>query len=157
MGGGPLVAGTSRNPLPRPDGSAPLVVSAVVVPGTQPLAGVTLLLAAGWGPEARLAMAADAASPPASLAPGQPGGVVYRATLPASVVAPGALVRWAVLATDAAGGATRDPPGPPAGGGKKAAEARRYYGTVVADPSDPASLPVMEMYCPVRLARRLCV
>lgn len=50
----------------------------------------------------------------------------------------GALVRWFVRATDATGQVTRDPPF------RKDSD-RQYWGTVVADPGDQSSLPVLEL------------
>lgn len=51
---------------------------------------------------------------------------------------PGALVRWFVKATDSVGQSTRDPP-------FADSQQRKYWGTIVKDPSDSASLPVVEL------------
>ena len=63
---------------------------------------------------------------------------MYRASIPASAATPGALVRWFVRATDSQGEATRDPLA-------LQPEDRQYWGTVVGDPSDQSSLPVLEL------------
>lgn len=65
-------------------------------------------------------------------------GPDYSATIPKSAAVPGALVRWFVRATDSVGQATRDPP-------FATPEERQYWGTIVADTSDSASLPVLEL------------
>lgn len=63
-------------------------------------------------------------------------GTTYSATIPGAPA--GTLVRWYVLATDSQGQSTRDPlfAGP---------DDQQYYGTIVADPSDTSSLPVLEL------------
>jgi hypothetical protein len=50
----------------------------------------------------------------------------------------GALVRWYVQASDSQGSVTRDPP-------FLSPDSRQYWGVIVADPSDTAQLPVLEM------------
>ena len=57
--------------------------------------------------------------------------------IPASAYTPGSLVRWAVQAAGPSG-EVRDP--------VLDSEGPKYYGTIVADPSDPAAtLPVVEL------------
>ncbi len=73
--------------------------------------------------------------PPASAA--APGSDAYSASIPAAAPV-GALVRWFVRATDATGQVTRDPPF------RKDSD-RQYWGTIVADPGDQSSLPVLEL------------
>ena len=70
--------------------------------------------------------------------PAAPGGSVSSAPIPASAATAGALVRWYVSAADAAGQATRDPLFLDKG-------ARQYWGVIVGDASDSASLPILEM------------
>ena len=57
----------------------------------------------------------------------------FSATIPAADAAPGNMVRWAIEA-----GSYRDPEW--TGGWD-----RKYYGTIVQDTSDTASLPVVEL------------
>lgn len=73
--------------------------------------------------------------------PGPPpaaSGDAYAASIPASAATSGALVRWYIRASDSQGGLTRDPLflGP---------DDRQYWGTVVGDPADQSSLPVLEL------------
>lgn len=62
----------------------------------------------------------------------------YSAAIPAAAAAPGALVRWYVRATDTTGETTRDP-------AYRDTDERQFWGTIVADPSDTSTLPVLEM------------
>ena len=62
----------------------------------------------------------------------------YIATIPGSDATPGSMVRWAVRATDNSGNTVREPQ-------FSNGEDRQYYGTIVADPSFTASLPVVEL------------
>ena len=75
---------------------------------------------------------------PFSAPAAQPGSDTYTASIPAAAAPVGALVRWFVQATDAAGQVTRDPPF------RKDSD-RQYWGTIVKDGSDQSSLPVMEL------------
>lgn len=105
----------------------PLLVSARVYPTSAPLLGVTLVHRVMFGPEQSVAMT------------GQPGGV-FAATLPAGLAAPGEMVRWYVLATDADGHTTRCPPF------DDPLDSEQYHGTVVADPSVVSDLPVFHWF-----------
>eukprot|EP00887_Chlorella_sp_A99_P004584 scaffold4.g4584.t1 len=136
---GPLLLGTLRNPTPRPDGSADIVVTTSVLAQQNPVTSVQLLYVVGYGAETAVDMA-PAANASAPGAPPPPGGAPYAGAIPAAAAPPGALVRWAVVATDSTGATTRDPPG-------ASTSARKYYGTVVADSSDAADLPVLDLYC----------
>ena len=62
----------------------------------------------------------------------------YSATIPASAYGPGALVRWAVEAEGASSRReARDP--------RLDDKGPKYYGVVVPDPADAASLPVIDL------------
>ena len=62
----------------------------------------------------------------------------FSATIPASAYGPGALVRWAVEAEGASSRReARDP--------RLDDKGPKYYGVVVPDPADAASLPVIDL------------
>ncbi|KAL4425867.1 hypothetical protein ABPG75_009883 [Micractinium tetrahymenae] len=122
--GGPLIVGTTRTAATAP--GAAITVTSTVTQQTSPLASVQLYYTVGYGPEAPLPMTASA------------DGATYSATIPGAPA--GSLVRWYVKATDSQGQTTRDPP-------FASPTDQQYYGTIVADPSDTASLPVLELYC----------
>lgn len=145
---GPLVSGTLRSTASRPDGSSDIPVTTYVAVQQNPVASVQLIYVVGYnGSETTVPMTAGgnataSAASSGSLSDNLSGATLYIFSIPSSDAQVGALVRWAVVATDSTGTTTRDPPG-----GKNSTDAR-YYGTVVGDPSDQASLPIMELYCP---------
>lgn len=118
---GGVLTGTTQTAQPTEEG---ITVSTTA---TSPVSNVQLVYTVGYGgQEETAAMMGD--------------GKTYSAVIPASAYAPGSLVRWAVQATGPSG-EVRDP--------VLDSEGPKYYGTIVADPSDPAStLPVVELYCP---------
>lgn len=118
---------------PRPSPGAAIEVRATVTAGGGAITSVELVYVIGYGPETVLPMLSGGQIPA-----GASGTLI--ATIPGGEVQAGAMVRWAVRATDTRGGAARDPP-------FKGAEDRQYYGTVVEDPSFSASLPVVELFC----------
>ncbi|KAL4425868.1 hypothetical protein ABPG75_009884 [Micractinium tetrahymenae] len=122
--GGPLVVGTTRTVAPAP--GAAITVASTVTQQMFPLASVQLYYTVGYGPEAALPMSSSA------------DGTTYTATIPGAPA--GSLVRWYVKVTDSQGQTTRDPL-------FASPTEQQYYGTIVADPSDTASLPVWDIYC----------
>lgn len=164
---------TTRTAAPAP--GAAITVTSTVSQQTSPLASVQLYYTVGYGPEAALPMtgaldaftalklhcstdaalstdgliAAGGATPAYMPAPAhsQPvfppvspaasaDGTTYAATIPGAPA--GSLVRWYVKAADSQGQSTRDPL-------FASPDDQQYYGTIVADPSDASSLPVLEL------------
>uniref|UniRef100_A0A1D1ZRX4 LTD domain-containing protein n=1 Tax=Auxenochlorella protothecoides TaxID=3075 RepID=A0A1D1ZRX4_AUXPR len=122
---GPVVARVTEDPAPRPNGGSAIPISAVVTPQQATVAGATLTYVIGYGSPVSVDMAAT--------------GGTYTADIPAAEAAAGQLVRWYVTATDAGGRNTVVP-------AKDSNGAVQYFGTIVADPTDSASLPILELY-----------
>lgn len=131
---GPLVRDVTRNPLP-PQETQDLAVTASVSPTLHPVGGVEMIYRVGFGPETTVAMADDGQAPDAAAGDG-----VFTAVIPASAYGPGDMVRWAVLARDSEGAATREPLF------LLEENSPRYFGTVAQDPSTQTNLPVFRYF-----------
>ncbi len=127
---GPSVLAVTHSP-PFPGPSDPVTITARVTPLLAPIAEVRLAWRAQFHRETNLLMT------PA-------GGSTWTATLPAGSAAPGELLRWRVLATDARTNLSTLPLyGNPL-------HASRYFGTLVdAQASTPtSSIPVLQLFLP---------
>lgn len=118
------VCRVTEDPAPRPNGGSAIPISAVVTPQQATVAGATLTYVIGYGSPVSVDMAAT--------------GGTYTADIPAAEAAAGQLVRWYVTATDAGGRNTVVP-------AKDSNGAVQYFGIIVADPTDSASLPILEL------------
>lgn len=123
---GPVVTLPTQNPNPRPDGGSDIPISAIVTPQVAEVDSVVLTYRVGYSADATVV----------TMKAGSKGE--YTAAIPARDAPSGALVRWYFTATDQAGRQTIVPE--PEDNGKAV-----YYGTIVADPKDKASLPILEL------------
>jgi hypothetical protein len=131
---GPVMEAVEHAPqVPRDDQD--LVVTARVRAAFRPVATVTLRYRVQFGAEVGVPMVDDGAH-----GDGAAGDGVYGATIPASVSAPGQMVRYRVLATDDTGGASRWPLFP------QADATPEYLGTVVEPDGVVSALPVFHLF-----------
>ena len=111
------------------DGDA-ITVSATVAPRFAAVAGVSLFYRVMYGGEVALPMTTA-------------GDGVYAATIPAAASTPGQMVRWRIVATDAAANEWREPTFLDREGTN---QSREYFGTVIANPAIPGQLPVYHWF-----------
>ena len=139
---GPHISNTTNNPL-RPVGgvgSAALTITTKVVPVLNPVASVQVAYRVMWGAET-LAPMLDNGVAPDLLA----GDKIYTAQIPTTGLSPGAMLRWRIVATDAASTPTTDPlfidldgiVGP---------DTDQYYGTAAQETGYTTGLPVMHWF-----------
>ena len=128
---GPFVSNVTKNPNPRPTGTAaspPLTIIATVVPSLRPLAAgnpVQLKYAVMYNAEVSVDMTLT----------GAPN--VYTANIPTNTLGAGQMLRWRVVATDNTAIAGTAPEY------SDALDNEQYYGTVAEDSSIETSLPVL--------------
>src|SRR6185295_297141 len=133
---GPFVSGVTKNPDPRPTGTAaspPLTINATVVPSLRPLAAsnpVQLKYVVMFGAEQTVNMTLTATPN------------VYTAQIPTATLGAGQMLRWRVVASDntAVIGTAPEYSDP--------LDNERYYGTVAVDSSIASSLPVFYWFTP---------
>lgn len=110
---------------PVKDGDIQVTAQVMTLPGT-PVEAVTLTYVVDYATDQETTIPMDSN-----------GDGTYSASIPAQK--PGSMVRWYVMARDAAG-TTRAPP-------FSTPTSREYYGTVIDDPSMNSTLPVIYMFC----------
>lgn len=120
----PLIVELDRH-QPLAAGEA-LPVSTRVIETDAPVEAVTLTWRAMFGEEQTIAMVQD--------------GERWRAEIPADVAGPGEMIRWFVVATDAAGRSERFPPF------LDPLDSERYYGTMVDPGPIETNLPVYHWF-----------
>ena len=132
---GPLVRGLTENP-PAPPAGTPFVVTARVAPGQGGLVTtVQLTWRKMYETEQNLAMTDDGQN--GDLVPGDG---IFSATIPATGLEAGKMVRWKLTAADAAGFQTKMPPF------RDPLDSPTYFGTVPIDPSITTKLPVLQWF-----------
>ena len=133
---GPFVSAVTKNPNPRPTGTAAspaLTITAKVTPSLRPLASINpvqLKYLVMYGAEQTLTMTATATAG------------VYTATIPTSTLGPGQMLRWRVVATDNAGSTGTAPEY------SDPLDNEQLYGTVASDGTIESSLPVFYWFTP---------
>ncbi len=133
---GPFVNDVTKNPSPRPTGTAaspPLVITATVIPSLRPLAAsnpVKLKYATMFAAELSLNMTLTATPN------------VYTVSIPTSTLGAGQMLRWRVEATDNTAVAGTAPEF------ADALDSEKYYGTVAVDSTIATSLPVLYWFTP---------
>jgi len=142
---GPFVSGVTKNPNPRPTGTAgspALPITAKVLPSLRALATtnpVQLKYVIMYGSEISVNMTDMGASPDA----GDPAGTrIYSASIPTSGVGAGQMLRWRVVATDNTGTSGTAPEF------SDPTDNEQYYGTVALNPNISSSLPVLYWFIP---------
>lgn len=126
---GPTIVNVTSLPVLPGDGD-PIVVSAMVVPQLGSVSMVVLRYRVMYGGEQSLLM-------------NDLGGGMFSATIPASASSVGQMVRWRIEATDTFSRMSREPAYLDREGSNQSPE---YLGTVIADPSVPASLPIYHWF-----------
>ena len=126
---GPHVAGVTKDLLVAE--ASPFKLQAQVTQTLEPVQTVTAYYRVMFGEELELPMSDDGLSPDAKAGDG-----VFSALVPAALAAPGEMLRWRVVAADAAGTTTRAPRY------EDPLDSEEYYGGVVDAGSIPTSLPV---------------
>lgn len=132
---GPLVRHVTENP-PQPPAAAPFTVTAAISPGQGgPLATVTLIYRRNYEAEIQAAMTDDGTGGDAVAGDG-----VFSATIPATIMTAGRMIRWRVRATDNSAYQTilptySDPIDSP-----------QYFGTVPQDPAVQTQLMVVHRF-----------
>lgn len=131
---GPIISRVAHDPA-VPSGTDPIMVTASVSASFAPVGGVTLNYRVGYG--ASVAIPMNDGGGGGDLAAGDG---IFTATIPAGTSAPGQMVRWKIIATDAGGTpsvspAFLDPTNSP-----------EYYGTMVADPATASALPILHWF-----------
>ena len=137
---GPIVSGATKNPNPRPTGTAaspPLTINATVVPSLRPLSTsnpVQLKYAIMYGAETSVTMTLTATPN------------VYTAQIPTSTLGAGQMLRWRVVASDntAITGTAPEYLDP--------IDNEQFYGTVAVDSTIETSLPVIYWFTPLSTA-----
>ncbi|MEZ4472280.1 MAG: CotH kinase family protein [bacterium] len=104
-----------------------LAIGARVAGIGAPVADVTLVYRVMFEPEVQVPMMPE-------------GDSTWRVVLPPGLAAPGQLVRWYVVATDAAGRATRWPPF------LDPLDSEEYVGTVIRDDALASNLPILHWF-----------
>jgi hypothetical protein len=134
---GPIVTDVFQ-PAAAPGDSAPIVVTAKVVPTFNPVIPATVMLRyrVMWDAEVPVQMYDDGLH-----GDGAAGDHVYAATIPASASSVGQMVRWYVTAADGLGRTGRwplfeDQSGPSGTGSPE------YLGTMIADPTIASTMPL---------------
>jgi hypothetical protein len=133
---GPFVSNVTKDPNPRPTGTAaspPLIINATVTPSLRPLAAsnpVQLKYAVMFAAETSVNMTLTAT----------PG--VYTASIPTSALGAGQMLRWRVVATDNTAVAGTAPEF------SDTLDNEKYYGTVAVDSTISTSLPVLYWFTP---------
>ena len=128
---GPFVSSVTKNPNPRPTGTAaspPLVITAKVTPSLNPLAAnnpVQLKYVIMYGAEQTLNMTPTATEG------------TYTASIPTNTLGAGQMLRWRVVATDSNGATGTGPEF------SDPNDNEQYYGTVAEDSSIETLLPVL--------------
>ena len=138
---GPAITQTTDQPA-RPvgdAGSAPLVITAKVIPTLNPLAAVNPVQL-----RYRVALAAEAAAITMldnGLAPDAiAGDGIFTASIPTANLGVGELLRWRIVATDNAAAANTDPPY------LDTLDNEEYFGTVTQDGITTSQIPVMHWW-----------
>ena len=122
---GPVIEGVTHAPaLPRDSDN--ITVSATVTPRLGSVGSVNLVYRVMYGAEASIPMTHS-------------GQGVFSATIPASTAAAGQMLRWKIVASDDQSHFTEVPTFLDQEGTNQSA---KYFGTVIADPSVPDSLPI---------------
>lgn len=135
---GPFVNNLTKNPSPRPTGTAaspPLTITAEVLPSLRPLAAsnpVELKYRVMYLPEQTAPMLDDGIAPDVDA-----NDKIYTGQIPTSTLGAGQMLRWRVVATDntavvGTGPEYSDP-----------LDNEQYHGTVAVDPSIASNLPVL--------------
>ena len=129
---GPFVSNVTKNPNPRPTGTAaspPLTINATVIPSLRPLGAsnpVQLKYLVMFGASETSVNMTLTATPN-----------VYTASIPTNTLGAGQMLRWRVVATDNTGVAGTAPEFP------DPIDTEKYYGTVAMDSTIETSLPVL--------------
>ncbi|MDA0812114.1 MAG: CotH kinase family protein, partial [Verrucomicrobia bacterium] len=132
---GPLISEVTENPE-QPDGGVDLPITAKVIEiDGGGVAGVQLVYSLMYEDEVTVPMLDDGAGPDGKAADG-----VYSATIPASVVQPGKMIRWKVLATDGIGNESKSP------AYRDSVNSHQWLGTVPKDPSIRTNLTVLHWF-----------
>ncbi len=137
---GPSVTQTTENPA-RPiggAGSAPIVITAKVVPSLKPLNTtnpVQLKYLVMFAAETSVTMKDDGIAPDAIA-----GDTIFTAQIPTTAMTAGQMLRWRVEAKDNASTAATDPPY------RDTADNDRYFGTVALDNITTSSLPILHWF-----------
>jgi len=122
---GPNIETVTHSPTLPTDSDA-ITVTALVTPRLGNITSVALVYRVMYGGEISLAMTSG-------------GGGLFTATIPASASSSGEMVRWKIVATDDQSLSTIEPSFLDPEGTNQSPE---YFGTVIADPSLPDSLPI---------------
>ena len=135
---GPSISQTTDHAL-RPvggAGSAPIVITAKVIPSLKPLAAtnpVQLRYRVMFGAEVTTLFMKDDGVAPDAIA----GDQIFTAQIPTTTMTAGQMIRWLVRATDNANTAATDPPY------RDTADNDQYYGTVALDNITTSQLPIL--------------
>jgi hypothetical protein len=137
---GPSITNTTDQP-PRPTGvagSAPIVISATVIPSLNPLRAanpVQLTYLVMYNAPTTITMKDDGVAPDAVA-----GDSIYTAQIPTTTAGVGRMIRWRVVATDTANTSATDPPY------RDTADNDQYYGTVTQDNITTSQLPILHWF-----------
>ena len=119
-------------------GSAPIIISAKVVPSIKPLktaSPVNLKYAIMYATEVNVVMKDDGIAPDAVAGDG-----VYTAQIPTTSLAPGQMVRWRITATDNVNTTSTQPPF------RNTLDNDQYYGTIALDGITTSQLSLLHMF-----------
>ncbi len=131
---GPHISNTTKNPV-RPvggAGSVPVTIATKVVPTLNPISSVQLAYRVGWGAETFVPMTAGLLG-------------AYTAAIPTTGLAPGAMLRWRVVAADTLNNQSTDPLFLDLDG-VTGADTDQYFGTVSLESGYTTQLPVLHWF-----------
>ena len=131
---GPLFAEVAHNPN-TPGPGQDIIVTAKLRQTFAPVASATLTYRVMFGSEITTPMFDDGLH-----GDGGPGDGLYGGVIPGSAYGPGAMARWYILASDAAGHTSRWPPF------QDPSRSPKYLGTVVSDSALVTPLPVFHWF-----------
>ncbi len=140
---GPLISDVTGNTPPRPTGSptsAPIIVTAKVVPSLNPLAAtdpVTLKYRLMQAVESSIVMRDNGVAPDAVA-----GDSIFTASLPTTNIGPGMMLRWRIEARDNAStpSVSTEPPF------LDPTDNDQYFGTVTEDGITTSALPILHWF-----------
>ncbi len=139
---GPEIRAAAHTPDP-PAAGEPLTVSARITPRLAPIQSVTLLYRVNYGAESAPVALADAGPYPGAT----DGSRLYTGTIPASHgAAARQMLRYRLTATDSAGRAWRAPYPTDLTNDDGVSQSPEYFGTVIADPTLTASMPILQWF-----------
>jgi len=136
---GPLVQELTENPPPPAAGTDVLITVRVTPIQGGAVTGVSLRYRKAYDAEVTLAMLDDGTAGDVTA-----GDTIYSARIPAAVVLAGQMLRWRVIATDAAGYSFTMPPFRDSALAVTLQDSPQYFGTVPVDPS--ITSPFMAMH-----------